>query len=109
MAKLKFYTDEHIAKAVVKGLKVRGIDAVTCVEAGMRTASDKEHIVFAHDENRVIVTYDNDFLKLHYEGIEHSGIAFSQNPVSIGEMINFLLLMHEVLEEKDMKNAIEFI
>ena len=56
----------------------------------------------------MIITYDNDFLKLHAEGHEHAGIAFSQNPVSIGEMISFLLLMHEVLEMKDMKNAIEF-
>ncbi len=75
----------------------------------MRTATDKEHLAFAYENKRVIVTYDNDFLKLHTEEKSHYGIAFSQNPVSIGEMISFLLLMHEVLEEKDMINAIEFI
>ena len=108
MAKLKFYSDEHIAKAVAKGLKARGIDCVTCVEEGMRTATDLQHLEYATKENRVIITYDNDFLKLHAEGHKHAGIAFSQNPVSIGEMINFLLLMHDVLELKDMENAIEF-
>lgn len=55
MAKLKFYTDEHISKAVVKGLKTRGIDAESCVDLGMRTASDKEHLSFAKEERRVIV------------------------------------------------------
>lgn len=61
MAKLKFYTDEHISKAVIKGLKARGIDAESCVDLGMRTASDEEHLVFAKRAQRVIVTYDNDF------------------------------------------------
>lgn len=108
MAKLKFYTDEHIAKAVVKGLKARGIDGVTCVEVGMRTASDLEHLKLALKKKRVIVTYDNDFLKLHAEDYEHAGIAFATNPVPIGEMIHFLLLMYEVLDADDMKNHIEF-
>lgn len=108
MAKLKFYTDEHIAKAVVKGLKARGIDGVTCVEVGMRTASDIDHLKLALKEERVIVTYDNDFLKLHAEGHKHAGIAFANSPVAIGDMIHILLLMYEVLDSEEMKNHIEF-
>lgn len=109
MAKLKFYTDEHISKAVIKGLKARGIDAESCVDLGMRTASDEEHLVFAKRAQRVIVTYDNDFLKLHQQGKPHAGIAFSSKPKSIGDMISILLLMHEVLTSDDMENVIEFI
>ncbi|MEW6419266.1 MAG: DUF5615 family PIN-like protein [Nitrospirota bacterium] len=44
--KIKFYTDEHVAKAVIKGLRQRGVDVLTVSEAGMRGASDKEHIAF---------------------------------------------------------------
>jgi hypothetical protein len=29
--KVKFYADEHVAKAVVKGLRERGVDVV-CIE-----------------------------------------------------------------------------
>ncbi|MCB0629714.1 MAG: DUF5615 family PIN-like protein [Saprospiraceae bacterium] len=86
MAKLKFYTDEHISKAVVRGLKARGIDAESCVDLGMRTSTDEEHLIFAAGQQRVIVTYDNDFLKLHQSGLRHAGIAFSAKPKSIGEM-----------------------
>lgn len=109
MAKLKFYTDEHISKAVVKGLQARGIDAESCVDMGMRTASDAEHLAFAKTERRIVVTYDNDFLKLHQQGLPHAGIAFSSKPKSIGEMISILLLMHDVLTSDDMENSIEFI
>lgn len=109
MAKVKFYTDEHIAKAVVKGLRVRGINAINCVEAKMLGESDEQQLAFARQEGRVIVTYDNDFLKLHAEGAIHAGIAFATNPLPIGDMIRVLLLLHEVLSTEDMENQIEFI
>ena len=109
MVRLKFYTDEHISKAVVKGLRARGVDIVSCVDVGNRTASDVEHLNYAEGENRVVVTYDNDFLKLHEAGHPHGGIAFSHRPLSIGEMIGILLLMHEVFEDVDMRGKVEFI
>ena len=34
MAKIKFYTDEHVSKAVVMGLRRRGVDVLTVPEAG---------------------------------------------------------------------------
>ncbi len=86
MTKVKFYTDEHIAKAVVKGLRVRGVDVIGCTEAKMLGATDEEQLAYARQEGRVIVTYDNDFLKLHANGASHAGIAFATNPLSIGDM-----------------------
>ncbi len=109
MAKIKVYADEHIAKAVIKGLRSRGIDAISCAEAKMIAASDEVQLAFATRENRVIITYDNDFLKLHANGIQHAGITFASNPLTIGEMISILLLLHEVLDSEDMINQIEFI
>ncbi|MEM8523535.1 MAG: DUF5615 family PIN-like protein [Bacteroidota bacterium] len=109
MAELKFYLDEHIPKAVLKGLKTREIDAISCIEADMRTAKDEEHLLYAGRDGRVIVTYDNDFLKLHNEGKGHAGIAFAPKPLSIGEMISTLLLMYQVFDKEDMLNQVEFI
>ena len=109
MAKIKFYTDEHICKAIAKGLRSRGIDAISCVETSMRTASDEEHLAFATREKRVLVTYDSDFIKLHASGVQHSGIAFSHRPLPVGDMISILLLMYEVLDAEDIENQIEFI
>lgn len=37
---IKFYVDEHVATAVVKGLRQRGADVLTVLEAGLRGASE---------------------------------------------------------------------
>ena len=44
MAKIKFYTDEHVSKAVVMGLRRRGVDVLTVPEAGTLGLSDEELI-----------------------------------------------------------------
>ena len=109
MLDIRFYLDEHIASAVAKGLKSRGIDTLTCIEAGMRTASDMAHIEFAYINKYVIVTCDNDFLRLHSEGKPHAGIAFATHPLAIGEFIRKLQVIHQSLQMKDMENHTEFL
>ncbi len=42
--RIKFYLDEHVPKAVAKGLKRRGVDVITVVEAGLRGATDEKHL-----------------------------------------------------------------
>jgi hypothetical protein len=42
--KVKYYTDEHIARAVVRGLRQRGVDVLTVVEAGLLGDSDEAHL-----------------------------------------------------------------
>lgn len=56
MASIRYYLDEHIAEAVAKGLRRRGVDVRTLTEAGMLGASDEEHFAFAREEERTIVT-----------------------------------------------------
>ena len=45
--KIRFYTDEHVPKDVVKGLRQRGADVLTVQQAGTRGASDEEHLARA--------------------------------------------------------------
>jgi hypothetical protein len=45
-----------VPKAIVKGLRERGVVALTAAEAGMLGASDEEHLAFALREERVIFT-----------------------------------------------------
>jgi len=87
LTKIKFYTDEHIPNAVVKGLLKRGIDMLSCVEAGNRTATDKEHLTYANQTQRVLLTCDADFLRFHQKGVKHCGIVHAKQSMSIGEMI----------------------
>ncbi|MGH7183416.1 MAG: DUF5615 family PIN-like protein [Nitrospiraceae bacterium] len=47
---IRFYVDEHVATAVVKGLRERGADVLTVLEAGLRSASDEEHLARAQTD-----------------------------------------------------------
>lgn len=57
--RIKFYTAEHISNAVVKGLRLRGIDVLTTKESNMLGATDEEHLAFANKEGRIIFTQAN--------------------------------------------------
>jgi predicted nuclease of predicted toxin-antitoxin system len=107
--KIRFYVDEHVPRAVVRGLRQRGIDILSVSEAGLLGASDEEHLRIANAEGRVVVTQDSDFLRLHALGLPHVGIVYVPNNMSIGEMIRELMLIYQVLEVEDMLGRIEYL
>lgn len=109
MIDIQFYLDEHIPKAVAKGLKQRGIEVFTCVELNALGFSDTEHLTLAQQNTWVMVTQDNDFLVLHAQGFQHTGIVFVTRPLTIGEFIHGLLLVHEVLSSEEMIGHVEFL
>lgn len=74
-ADLRFHLDEHVATAIAMGLRRRGIDVTTTIEAGLAGASDEEQLRHALVEGRVMVTHDADFLRLHREETDHCGIV----------------------------------
>jgi len=48
MSQIRLYIDEDAAEhAVVVGLRTRGIDVVTVLDAGMAHASDEEQLAYA--------------------------------------------------------------
>jgi len=107
---IRYHLDEHIATAVAVGLRSRGIDVTTTADAGLATATDEAQLEYAHDAGRVLVTHDADFLRLHNEGVEHTGIIYShQQHRTIGELIRGLVLIHTVLSAGDMRNHVEFV
>ena len=107
---MKFYLDEHIPKAVVEGLRRHGIDVLTVRDAGRVGDPDRKQLAFAAMKRRVLVTFDDDFLALDAAGAPHSGIVFSEaGRRSVGELIESLVLIANVIEPEEMRNHIEFI
>ena len=96
-------------RAVVKGLRERGVEVSTVAEAGMLGASDEEHLAFAQREDRVVFTQDDDFLRLHAAGTAHAGIVYTRQQTSIGEMIYGLMLIVELLGPADMNGHLEYL
>jgi predicted nuclease of predicted toxin-antitoxin system len=109
VSKIRFYTDENVSKAVINGLRQRGIDVLSVPEAQMLKASDEAQLKFARQERRTVFTHDDDFLKLASLGYEHSGIVYASQRLSIGEIIRGLVRITQVLDAEDMRNHIEFL
>jgi len=64
VGEIRYYADEHVSKAVLKGLRQRGIDVLGVFEAGLSGAPDETHLAFAAREGRVLFTQDADLLRL---------------------------------------------
>ena len=105
---IRFFFDQHIFGAVVNGLRQRGVDVLTAQEAGRCGVPDPEQLAFATEDERVMVSFDVDFIALHQAGVEHSGIAWCRaTKYKIGELIQMLLLLHAVTDRDAMRNQLE--
>lgn len=104
MSEIRYYTDEHVAKAVI-----RGLDVLTTPEANNLSMDDEDHLAFALAEGRVIFTQDDDFLKLASLGKANAGIVYAPQHTSIGEIIQGLILIYQVLEAEEMIGNIEYL
>lgn len=93
----------------MRGLRQRGVDVLTVVEAGMLGASDEEHLKRALNEGRVIFTQDDDFLRLHAAGADHAGIVYAPQQTPVKDIIRGLMVIHQVLDAEDMHGQIEFL
>ena len=107
---IRFHLDESVRKAVAEGLRKRGIEASITSEFGLLGANDDEHLAFALRENRVIVTHDDDFLRLHHAGQEHGGIAYChQQARSIGEIVLKLAWFWRTRSAEEIRGSVEFL
>jgi hypothetical protein len=95
---------------IADGLRRRAIDVTTTVDAGLVGATDMAQIQFANASRRILVTQDDDFLRLHAEGVAHAGIAYcQQQSMSIGELLRSLILVHDLLSPEEMAGRVEFL
>lgn len=107
---LRFHLDESVTLLIVAGLRQRGIDVTTPQDAGLLGATDEEHLEFAQQADRVLVTHDSDFLVLHHQSSDHCGIAYCrQRKYSVGELLRALLLLDACYSPTDMKGRVEFL
>jgi len=71
---------------------------------------DPDQLAFAAAEERVVVTFDADYVALHNAGEQHAGIAWCpQEKYRVGDLLQALLLVHGVLDRDEMRNQIEYL
>lgn len=107
---IRYFMDQNFPGPASLGLRRHGIDVLTAQEAGRCSLPDREQLAFAHAEQRVLVSFDPDFLALHQSGAPHAGIAWCpERKYSIGQLIQALLLLHGVLDRASMNGHVEYL
>ncbi|MBK7893441.1 MAG: DUF5615 family PIN-like protein [Anaerolineaceae bacterium] len=107
---IRFHLDENVNPVVALALRRYGIDVTTTVEANLRSSNDEAHLAYAQQEKRVIVTHDDDFLRLAAATENHAGIAYCHKETrSIGQIIAALRLIYEVLTPEEIQGRVEYL
>lgn len=107
---IHLYFDENVEIAVAEQIRIRGIEAVTVRDLDMLGDTDENHLARATQMGYVLCTYDQDYLRLVAEGVEHAGIIFAQDhTATLGDWMRGLELICGVLTAEDMKNHVEYL
>jgi Domain of unknown function (DUF5615) len=111
---LALYMDHHVRAEITAGLRRRGIDVLTAFEDGMAEEDDEHLLERATALKRVLVTQDQDFLRItakwQRSSREFYGLAFAiQDRVDTGWLIEYLELIAQAKTAEEMLNAVEFI
>lgn len=116
MSEVRLYVDEDACEAaVVRGLRARGLDVLTTIEAQRCGATDRNQLAFAAQQGRSIYTFNvGDFARLHREyllqGINHSGIiVLPDQRYSVGEKIRRLARFIGSVTAVEMVNRMEYL
>jgi predicted nuclease of predicted toxin-antitoxin system len=108
--RIQFHLDENVDRAIALGLRRYGIDVTTTAEVGLLTRSDEMQLKFIRETQRVIFTQDADFLIIASQTNDHPGIAYcKQGTRTMGQIIEGLVVIYEVLHPEDMKGHVEFL
>jgi len=116
MAIVRLYVDEDASEAaVIVGLRARGVDLVTTIEANRCGTSDDAQLDFATEQGRAIYTFNaGDFARLHREfldqGRSHAGIVLiPEQRYSIGQKVRRLAAFVQSSTAESMVSRIEFL
>lgn len=106
--------EDAMARAPVHGLRVRGVDVTTVLEAGMIGQSDAAQLEYATAQDRVIYTFNvGHFCQLHTEylaaGKTHAGlIVVYRQRYPVGEQMRKLLQLVDTQAAEKMRNRLHF-
>ena len=108
------YTDHHVPRAIVDGLRLRDVDIVTAAEDGAARLDDDTLLDRAQEVGRVLFTMDDDLLGIAAErqrrGLSSAGVVYGhQLRVSIGQCVQDLELIAKVMEPGELDGTVLFL
>jgi hypothetical protein len=110
------YLDNNIDLWIASDLRIRGFDAVHSLEIGHDQLTDEQHLRWAADQGRTVLTFDRqDFQDLAVEwflrGEQHAGIIIAVAPpqLPISAMHRRLLAFLDRVTADEMRNEIRWL
>lgn len=102
------YMDVHIPRAIINGLRLRGVDVLTAQEDGTIPLEDSELLNRATKLGRLLYSQDDDLLaEAHFrleQNIEFSGVIYSHQLKSpIGKCVEDLEIITKLLNPMKWK------
>jgi len=106
--------DHHVPSAIADGLRLRGVDVLTCLEDGTSQSDDAILLQRANAQGRALFSQDADLLRVAKEwqegGRDFSGLFYGhQLQLTIGQAVRDLELAVQVLEPEEMRNRVEYL
>ncbi len=103
--RIAFYFDENMPVELANQLKRLGIDTVTVKDLELLGDGDHQHLQLAKAQDRVLCTYDRDYIRMAKLGIEHRGIVFIPGRYrDIGDLLRLLIGLHTLRRPAEMYN-----
>lgn len=110
---LAFYADEHIKRAIVDGLRLRGVDILTVQEDGYRAIPDPIILNRATELNRLVFTNDDDFLVEAHQrlagGKPFSGVVYAPQQMAVGLCVHDLELIATLGQPDEFQNRVTYL
>ena len=107
---IRYHLDENVDHAIANGLRRRGIDVTTANDAGLLGADDAAQLAFAASQRRVLVTHDDDFLRVATDGVAHAGIAYCPpTRRTIGQIVLTLAHLWRERTAESFEGIVEFL
>jgi predicted nuclease of predicted toxin-antitoxin system len=110
LSEIRFYFDESVELSVSVQLAASGLDVVSAHSLETLGDADQNHLQRATQMERVLCTYDADFLRLAKLQTEHAGIIYAQQKkASIGGWIRELRALHARLTAEEVAEQVIFL
>ena len=113
---IRLHLDHNVDPRLAADVRRHGFEVTSAREIGKERASDEEHLAWAAEHGRVILTFDvGDFRVLARrwldEGRDHAGILISipPPPITYGELLRRLLAFLDRITAEEMVNRVEWL